>query len=430
MRECAVAYIGDNQIATNFYALTETQRAKRSLLNVNEYYDILNLDYIKLITSQCDRVCITQLQKRITGNTYLFNYLLENGTDLSKVITFQGDHSFSMKHKISAIEEDRYKGLFDSELTFSEEELVVSELIIMGMESLHNLYWATGGTANWDQIYTNDNENYKECKEELKKKYNVTNLDGFFSKDANHNYKNEFDIKDYKKMRKLRKYAARGFHVIIKAPAHVQESGHGVFLHYFENNNREYWKLDNSEYYIVMIHGIGYPLRYFEKLGLSYILHLCKIESLEDFKLAENRTRFIQLLYKKFRWFYGKGLDMTGRTNTMLLSLIKPIYDMSGDVHLYNCDSGCIGIAVKKNVKLTDILKKLNEQIKTLELGNCFDSVSVVETSSYNSGIAIHDINNPMRMDLKYLDKIENTESDANGCDEQQVMELFSILRE
>ena len=96
--------------------------------------------------------------------------------------------------------------------------------------------------------------------------------------------------------------------------------------------------MDSSEYYIVKLCGAEYTIRNFFKDNIAYILSTYRIKSLEELRLKEN------------------GQEVAA-SNKMVLSLIKPLYNMSDNIYFNNCDSNCIGLAVKKTESLTAVLK-------------------------------------------------------------------------
>ena len=430
MENCVAAYIGNGQIVTKFYARTDIQKVKRSVLNINTHYDILNLDHIKEVVSKCNRTCISGISRRLTDGTFIFNYLIENGIDIKKLIILNTDQSFHLETSLTTSKEKVFKDLFDTELVITQERQVASELTIMAMESLHNLYWKNGRIVNWKQINEADKKKYNLYYSELTKKYGTTNLSSLFIRKQGKEFMYKFDIQDKEKYHKLKLSADRGFNAIIRAAASIEEGGHGVFLYYFETSNEEYWQLDNNEYYILKLNGLGYPLRYFAKKDVNTVLKSGGVQSIDEFELRENRLRFGQKFYKTLQYFKTKNMDITGTTNRMVLNLLKPLYNMSDDVHLYTCENAHIALAVRKTTSLTDILKKLSDQINDLGISNCFDSISIANAVMRPLGIDYFDTNNPMMLNLKYLNNIKNIKEDINGCDKQQVADLFSKLKE
>ena len=107
---------------------------------------------------------------------------MANGIDIKKITTFHGDCSFNITSRISVTHKDKYKQIFEKELVFSTKEETVSELIIMAMESVHNLYWKTSRTADWEKIHNKDKEQYISFVVELQKKYGIENINELFKK--------------------------------------------------------------------------------------------------------------------------------------------------------------------------------------------------------------------------------------------------------
>ncbi len=144
MVEGIVVYLGNTQIATNFYNRTESQKVKRPALGLG-HYDILSLEHILKISDECDKLFIVGLNKKVTPDKFLFNYLIENGLDMDRVTTFNGSMNIRMKHSGSGLSEKEYsKFLLQDTMNYSDDYSTASKLIIETMKSLHRLYWSTG----------------------------------------------------------------------------------------------------------------------------------------------------------------------------------------------------------------------------------------------------------------------------------------------
>jgi len=374
MVEGIVVYLGNTQIATNFYNRTESQKVKRPALGLG-HYDILSLENILKISDECDKLFIVGLNKKVTPDKFLFNYLIENGLDMNRVTTFNGSMNIRMKHSGSGLSEKEYsKFLLQDTMNYSDDYSTASKLIIETMESLHRLYWSTGRVKEWQDILYESLLKQDMLHKRLQKKYNLPNTKGLKTNQVlKTNILEPWDKAELASINRL----SNGFAATISAFEKPVNVTSGVLNFYFEHTDNAYWGLNPEEYYVLGIYGIGYQLRYSNKEYGRQALFYTNMSSFKGATTKELRQALYYRVYRTTLELTNKGINIAINVNRMILKLINLIKENSGNISLYACDNSNIAFAVPRSVEQQQLINRVKEIVLQLNLQDCFDYIVI-----------------------------------------------------
>jgi hypothetical protein len=279
-------------------------------------------------------------------------------------------------------------------------------------------------------VLNEDGEKLYELSKCLKEKYNTDNLDRIFAMRHEEGDKIQYEKEDREEYKRLKQSCDLGLRVSINSNvSNTKYLGHGGFTYFFENNNVKYWKLDSNEYYIVQLNGFGYTLRYFDDTDRAAMLNRCGVSSLSDLLDKNKRYEAIQKYFTTLKHVKDANKSMSMHIQDMMYSLITNIYNADSGIHLYECNAGGMAFAVERKVNLAYVLSIINETINELNMQKCFDNIDIVEALRKPWGVLMGDVTNPLKIDIKYLNRANDGNINVDGCDKVQVIEYLKTLR-